>query len=353
MYDNRSGVIITWKSTRNAQSAAGLTTRAACLPEIGHTAPSKLCPSSDAYEAKSIASLQQTVLTQPQRDFLGHTYVINRDIDHSREILLVSIFHSVILPNLPSAMSPVIHLVRHAQGYHNLSKENEQIPDPDLTPLGEEQCQKLCESFPYHDQITHLVASPMRRTLYTCLLSFAPVVARGKVVTALPDAQEVSRNPCDVGSEPEKLEAEFGGKVEFSLVKKGWNDKSRESKYSPLPAKLEARARDTRIWLRELAKSAGDDAHIVLVTHGGILHFLTQDWEGIEQGRGTGWENTEYRSYEFEDATYQDPDAALKETHPSWRRRRGSAIPLSETEHRQIQQAIAEQIENEIREKNW
>ena len=108
-------------------------------------------------------------------------------------------------------MAPVIHLVRHAQGFHNLCQENEQIPDPDLTPFGEDQCRKLQEHFPDHAKITHLVASPLRRTLYTCLLSFEPVAKSGKKVIALPDAQEVSLQPCDTGSDPEKLKAEFKG----------------------------------------------------------------------------------------------------------------------------------------------
>ncbi len=90
-------------------------------------------------------------------------------------------------------MAPIIYLVRHAQGYHNLSLENQQIPDPDLTPLGESQCDELCKKFDAHDKITHLVASPIRRTLHTCLRSFAPVVQSGKKVIALPDAQEISR----------------------------------------------------------------------------------------------------------------------------------------------------------------
>jgi broad specificity phosphatase PhoE len=183
-------------------------------------------------------------------------------------------------------MAPIIHLVRHAQGFHNLSKENEQLPDPDLTPLGLEQCQKLQGRFQAHDKVTHLVASPIRRTLYTCLLSFEPVVKTGKVVTALPEAQEVSGHPCDVGSEPEKLVAEFGDKVDFALVTKGWNDKSPSSKFAPVPEKLDARAREARLFLRDLAKKHGDDSQIVLVTHGAILHFLTQDWEGINPGKG-------------------------------------------------------------------
>ena len=184
-------------------------------------------------------------------------------------------------------MAPIIHLVRHAQGFHNLSEENQQLKDPLLTPLGESQCDGLCKRFPAHDKITHLVASPMRRTLHTCLRSFAPVVQAGKKVIALPEAQEVSILPCDVGTDPDTLKAEFGEQVDFGLLHPDWNDKSESSKYFPAPAKLEARAKEARIWLRELAKEAGDDAQVVLVTHGGILHFLTEDWDGIDHGRGT------------------------------------------------------------------
>jgi broad specificity phosphatase PhoE len=183
-------------------------------------------------------------------------------------------------------MAPTIHLVRHAQGYHNLSIENQKISDPDLTPFGEAQCATLCKTFQGHEKITHLVASPLRRTLYTCLLSFAPVVERGVTVVALPDAQEISTWPSDIGSAPEKIKAEFGSKVDFGMVQDGWNDKSPNSKYEPVPDKLVQRARDVRLWLQKLAREAGDDAQIVLVTHGGILHFITEDWDEIKPGRG-------------------------------------------------------------------
>ncbi|ORY61514.1 histidine phosphatase superfamily [Pseudomassariella vexata] len=242
-------------------------------------------------------------------------------------------------------MAPIIHLVRHAQGYHNLSEANQQIRDPDLTPLGKQQCEALCKKFPSHEKITHLVASPMRRTIYTCLLSFAPVAKRGRKVIALPDAQEVSFLPCDVGLEREKLKEEFGDEVDLSLVHEGWNDKSIDSKYYPDAIKLESRAREVRLWLRNLVQSASDDSQVVLVTHGGILHFLTQDWDGLRPGSGTGWENTECRSYEFKDPSGQDPDASLVETRTSWRQRRGSAKPLTPTEQTQLREAFAEQME--------
>ncbi|KAI1777125.1 phosphoglycerate mutase-like protein [Hypoxylon cercidicola] len=247
-------------------------------------------------------------------------------------------------------MAPIIHLVRHAQGYHNLCEENQQMPDPDLTPLGMTQCEELCKRFDAHDKITHLVASPLRRTLYTCLYSFKPVVDAGKKIIALPDAQEISTFPSDIGSDLSKLKEEFADDlVDLHLVKEGWNDKSTESRYYPSPVKLEERSRAARLWLRELVSKAGDDAQVVLVSHGGILHFLTQDWDGVKLERGTGWDNTELRSYEFEDPTGQDPDASLKETNPSWRRRRGSAIPLTETEQIQIQQAFQAQLVEETR----
>ncbi|KAI1129385.1 histidine phosphatase superfamily [Nemania abortiva] len=233
-------------------------------------------------------------------------------------------------------MAPVIHLVRHAQGHHNLSVENQWIRDPDLTDLGKKQCEELNKAFPFHDKITHLVASPIRRTIFTCQFSFTEEVKAGKKIIALQDAQEISLFPCDVGSDIEPLKKEFGDLVDLQFVTEDWNKKTPDTKYYPDPQKLEARARSTRLFLRDLIKDAGDDAQVVLVTHGGILHFITQDWSGISPGRGTGWENTEYRSYEFVDKTGQDPNASIQELPESRRRRQGSEIPLTETEKREM-----------------
>ncbi|KAK3492481.1 histidine phosphatase superfamily [Neurospora hispaniola] len=273
-------------------------------------------------------------------------------------------------------MSPktYIHLVRHAQGHHNVSQANHVFADPLLTPLGESQCSALRDSFPYHDKITHLVASPMRRTLYTCLLSFQPAVERlakgGKkegVVVALPEVQEVSNLPCDVGSAPEKLHQEFdeAGLVDLSLVKDGWQDKhSPDSPWKPEMEKVKRRAEKARKWLYELAQQdstssamagAGAESqadggeqqekHIVVVTHGGFLHFLTQDFDGMDLNRGTGWDNTEWRTYEFvTDAQGQHGDVGLKETEESWRKRKGSAKPLTQTEQEEIMAAVDERL---------
>lgn len=186
-------------------------------------------------------------------------------------------------------MPTYIHLVRHAQGFHNLSAENQQFPDPDLTPKGEEQCATLQANFPYHDKVTHLVASPMRRTLRTCLLSFSPEVKAGKRVIALPEIQEVSTLPCDIGSDPDVLSRDFdSAQVDLGLVKEGWNDKSSGTPWAPTIKSLEDRARKARVWLRELGEGGDNgDSHIVVVSHGGYLHFFTEDWDGMDASAGT------------------------------------------------------------------
>ncbi|OAA70605.1 candidapepsin-4 precursor [Cordyceps fumosorosea ARSEF 2679] len=218
-------------------------------------------------------------------------------------------------------MTATIHLVRHAQGYHNLSKENELLHDPDLTPLGERQCDELRASFPHHTEITAIVSSPMRRALSTSILAFGqdqlyPVVA-------LEDLQEVSDLPSDTGSEVAALGAEFGHKVDLRHVSRDWTDKTMASSFQAELGKLEARARRARLWLRELARGQGD-GHIVVVAHGDYMHFLTDEWQGVPELDFYVWKNAEYRSYQFNDVHSSDEDALLIETSESWIRRQGT-----------------------------
>jgi broad specificity phosphatase PhoE len=110
---------------------------------------------------------------------------------------------------------------------HNLCTENHVIPDPLLTDLGHEQCRTLRDTFPRHANIDLVTASPLRRTLYTALESFEPVLkAKPDLkVIALPDIQEISDVPCDTGSEPSVLKEEFKSNVDLDLVQEGWNNK--------------------------------------------------------------------------------------------------------------------------------
>jgi len=236
-------------------------------------------------------------------------------------------------------MAPIIHCVRHAQGFHNLGVEFHSLPDPKLTPLGEEQCAKLrANSFPDQSHLNLITSSPLTRTLHTAFSTFEPALKNGHCkseILALPDTQETSDYPCDTGSDVEKLQEickEHKWPVNLDLVQKGWNVKTLENRYSPASDAIKARARDARTRIRQQARELMDhgvqDPQIVLVTHGGYLHYFTDDWEDAGKLNGTGWENTETRAYTFEnDPTTDDDDHAwLVETEAS-RKKRGIVKP--------------------------
>jgi broad specificity phosphatase PhoE len=239
-------------------------------------------------------------------------------------------------------MAPIIHCVRHGQGFHNLGAGCYSLRDPCLTPLGEEQCRALRDiSFPDQANISLIAASPLCRTLQSALLTFSPALRSNSSkcspqILALPDAQETSDDPCDTGSDLSALRgivAENNWPVDLSLITDGWNVKTLESRYSPHSGAIKARARDARILLcrkiRELVRNGDTDAQIILVTHGGFLHYFTDDWEDSSQYPGTGWHNCETRSYVFEGDFMQDADgdARLTETTES-RQRRGKMYPM-------------------------
>lgn len=137
--------------------------------------------------------------------------------------------------------------------------------DPSLTAFGEEQCDQLARDFPYHDSIDLLVASPLRRTIYTTLIGFVPEIKSGLRVLALPEAQEVADLPCDTGSDVKRLEAEFHDEtVDFSLIQADWT--SKKGKWAAASEAVEVRAKEVRQWLK-----ARTEKNIVLVTHGGRL----------------------------------------------------------------------------------
>ncbi|EDN10066.1 phosphoglycerate mutase [Histoplasma capsulatum] len=227
-------------------------------------------------------------------------------------------------------MPPIIHCVRHAQGYHNLSHANHILSDPLLTPHGESQCRALSAEFPHHSRIDLVVASPLRRTLYTALLSFEDQIkSKGLKIVALPEIQETSDVPCDVGSDLAVLRKEVeenGMPVDLELVGEDWN--SKKGKWAPSAEAIANRAREARRWLK-----ARPEKEIVVVSHGGFLHYFTEDWQDSTLYQGTGWRNTEYRTFTFTSSTDRDDlygrpvdgdNASLVETCES-RTRRGIA----------------------------
>jgi broad specificity phosphatase PhoE len=93
-------------------------------------------------------------------------------------------------------------------------------------------------------------------------------------VIALPEAQEISEFGADTGSNPGALAKAFGGlPVDLSLVHEGWNSKT--GKYGRSIEAIDKRAEEVRtlLWVRP-------EKEVVLVSHMGFLHHLTDDWEG-------------------------------------------------------------------------
>ncbi|KPI40169.1 uncharacterized protein AB675_11330 [Cyphellophora attinorum] len=254
--------------------------------------------------------------------------------------------------------SVTVHLIRHAQGFHNLGVEFHSLTDPRLTPLGQSQCLDLQKAhFPPTSQrrISLIAASPLNRTLHTAFITFQPLLdsthpdhaeasqgskLRKPEIFALPDAQETSDFPCDTGSAPNTLAEvvkEQKWPVDLSLLNEQWTNKALGTRYSPNANAIKARAKTARTWLREkaaelLQQYPDEDVQLVLVTHGGYLHYFTDDWEDATKGLGTGWDNCETRAYVFEngivapEGTDPDVDARLVETLDS-RKRRGKQGP--------------------------
>ncbi|KAG8532809.1 uncharacterized protein KY384_002687 [Bacidia gigantensis] len=229
------------------------------------------------------------------------------------------------------AQLPIVLCLADQISIHNLSVANHSIPDPDLTPFGEEQCRQLAQSFPDHDSIDLIVCSPLRRTIYTALLGFKQDIDRCGKVIALPEAQETANVPCDTGSDLSALRKEMADKpVDLSLVMEGWNSKT--DRWSPTATAIEKRAREARQWLK-----ARPEKQIVLVTHGGFVHFFTEDWTGYKLSMGTGWANVEHRSYQFIDD--ESDNASVTETPLSKKRSRSHETPLTETEQIKLKQS--------------
>lgn len=161
-------------------------------------------------------------------------------------------------------MTPKIHLIRHAQGLHNVDGTYIKFHDPLLTPLGKQQCAELQKKFPHHQGVDLIVSSPIRRTLYTSLHGFQDdIKTKGLEIIALPELQETTDNPCDTGSHPLELANEFAGDpIDFALVQSGWNDKTSD-KWGPDKRAIAKRAQEAREWLLKRPEK-----EIVVVTHG-------------------------------------------------------------------------------------
>ncbi|CAJ2514196.1 Uu.00g023150.m01.CDS01 [Anthostomella pinea] len=198
-----------------------------------------------------------------------------------------------------------IILTRHAQAEHNVDLDYS-IPDAPLTPLGKKQAASLSRQMSdLQKEADLIVSSPLRRTLQTTYMGWAPAVERLgglKKVVCLPQAQECNDHPCDTGSPREKLEAdpEFAS---FNLEPLTPDWTSKRGFWAADEASLNARANWVRKFLRDRPEK-----NIVLVAHGDILRRITATPKG---NSGYNWKNAEVRIFEFDPKSVESEECWL------------------------------------------
>ena len=65
------------------------------------------------------------------------------------------------------------------------------------------------------------------------------------------------------------------------------------------------------------------------------LHYFTEDWSDSDRFNGTGWANTEVRSYTFDTNPERTANASLVETEASRQRRAGTVKPPKPSKEQQ------------------
>ncbi|KAI1341910.1 phosphoglycerate mutase-like protein [Xylariaceae sp. FL0016] len=238
-------------------------------------------------------------------------------------------------------MAPTIDVIRHAESYHNVDPAHRNTRDPNLTPHGREQCRALAQTYPHMRHVSHLVASPLNRCVSTAVIAFGDAVSAGKQAILLPELQETGNMPTDTGSDREAIQFMYGSQVDVSELDSNWSYRGPGSFYTPDLALVEERARQARLFIRNLARQARDDAHIVVVSHGGFLHFLTQDFAGIGGRYFTSYGNLTMRSFHFDDLHGQDSVAAMSETPSSQEKNNFNCWSTLSEEERRIAKACA------------
>jgi len=134
--------------------------------------------------------------------------------------------------------------------------------DAQLTADGVRQCSRLESEFPAFHDVELIVASPIKRTVWTALHSFDTRMNDNTLeIIALPELQATSDRLCDTGSSPKEVAKEFNGMpVDLSLVVPGWD--SKQGKWAPDDDAIVQRAEEARAWLR-----SRPEKEIAVVTH--------------------------------------------------------------------------------------
>ncbi|KAH7030777.1 histidine phosphatase superfamily [Microdochium trichocladiopsis] len=218
-------------------------------------------------------------------------------------------------------MPPTLILVRHAQALHNVDKDYD-IPDPDLSLLGLEQCKPLRESLmnsPLAQQAGLVVVSPMRRTIQTALRSVDWLLDKGVKIEADADWQENSAKPCDTGSDVAKVAVEYP-QVDYSSLDPVFPDKtsSAASRYHYSRPALLARAQAALEKLYNRPEKV-----IIVVSHSGFMRLAVT---------GCWFFNADYRIFEFAPMDHVSVDTSFRLQQASITKESGGGLGWSRSE---------------------
>jgi broad specificity phosphatase PhoE len=187
-------------------------------------------------------------------------------------------------------MAGRIHLVRHAEGLHNL-RNDPNIPDAPLSERGFDFAEDLGRRFiqAHSNSVGAIMSSPLRRTIQTSLTAFPRILSstqypensargvRDGVKLALDaDLQEIADIPSNTGSPLTDLENEFPELMpQIQALDQNWYIKTGPE--SPLPqAVAQRRIRILERLQQTLAalQNGQKGKDIVIVTHQGVIALL-------------------------------------------------------------------------------
>ncbi|KAJ5110378.1 Histidine phosphatase superfamily clade-1 [Penicillium argentinense] len=195
-----------------------------------------------------------------------------------------------------------IHLVRHAEGLHNL-RSDLNIPDAPLSQRGWYEAQELGRRFIKDNSnvVCAIVSSPLRRAIQTSLAAFPRILNsalspedRGRAVKLVlyANLQEISDYPANTGSSLSKLENEFPEIApQIHHLDPKWYIKSGSN--SPLPDFKAVILEELNRILESLTTT--EEPEIIVVTHQGIISLLAPNvdipmgqWKTFQLSRNGG-----------------------------------------------------------------
>jgi len=186
-------------------------------------------------------------------------------------------------------MAGKVHLVRHAEGLHNLRNDPD-IRDAPLSERGFDFAEDLGRRFikDHSNIVGAIISSPLLRTIQTSLTAFARIlnsahyplnsgkgIRDGVKLTLDANLQEIAEMPSNTGSPLEDLENEFPElRPQIQKLDGDWYVKVGPN--SPLPAVAQRKIQILEKLQQTLIALSSDQRgkDVVVVTHQGVIALL-------------------------------------------------------------------------------